>query len=52
MARVLKHTKGLMKEFRFPNNVKYEILFCPGDVKHCVSGSKNSGGQCVKNLRI
>ena len=31
--------KGLMKEFRSPNNVECEFWFCPDDVKRCVSGS-------------
>ena len=32
--------KGFMKEFRSLNNVEYEFLFCPDDIKRCVSGSK------------
>jgi hypothetical protein len=31
--------KGLMKEFRSPNNVEYEFWYCLDDFKHCVSGS-------------
>ena len=32
--------KGLKKEFRSTNNVKYEFWFCPDDIKRCVNGTK------------
>ena len=29
-----------MKEFRSPNNVKYEFWFCPDDIRRVVTGNK------------
>ena len=32
--------KRLKKEFRSTNNVEYEFLFCPDDIKRCVIDTK------------